>query len=188
MSGWIIGGIALAILIALIIMYNSLVRARNHCQEAWSDVDTELKRRYDLIPNLVNTVQGYARHEKELLDEVTRLREECVENTGPPKEQAGSENKLIRVLHTLMARVENYPDLKASQNFLDLQDELSNTEDRIAAARRFYNGNVRENNNLVQYLPTNIMAAVFSFKEQDFFEIEDQRARVTPKVSVGQED
>ena len=171
MGEWIVGGIALAILIALIIMYNSLVRARNHCQEAWSDVDTELKRRYDLIPNLVNTVQGYATHERELLEEVTRLRSECVGNTGTPKEQAGSENKLVRALHALMVRVENYPELKASQNFLDLQDELSNTEDRIAAARRFYNGNVRENNNLIQYFPTNIMAAVFRFKDRDFFEV-----------------
>jgi LemA protein len=179
--------VALVVLVPLLIVggiYNSLVRARNNCTEAWSDVDTELKRRYDLIPNLVNAVKGYAQHERGLLEEVTRMREVCVQNNGSPQEQAGTENELVRLLSALMVRVENYPELKASQNFLELQKELTNTEDRIQAARRFYNGNVRENNNLVQSFPTNLLANMFAFGAREFFEVEDVRVREAPKVDL----
>ncbi len=176
--------IALVVLLVFFAMYNRLVRARNHCTEAWSNVDTELKRRYDLIPNLVSCVRGYAKHERELLERVTALRAECVANTGSPESQAASENKLVRALATLLVRVENYPDLKASQNFLQLQQELVNTEDRIQAARRFYNGNVRENNNLVEMFPTSLVARLCGFARREFFEIADVRERALPDASL----
>jgi len=164
--------------------YNALVRYRNHVDEAWSGVDTELQRRYDLIPNLVDTVKGYAQHEKELLEHVTRAREEARNNHGSPNEQAQSENTFQRALGTLIARVEAYPDLKASQNFLQLQKELANTEDRLQAARRFYNGNVRENNNKVQMFPSNIIAGLFQFTEKEYFEIDDPVVRQAPAVKI----
>lgn len=179
-----IGGVAVVLLIVAISMYNSLVQHRNHVEEAWSGVETELQRRYDLIPNLVRTVQGYATHEKELLEEVTRMRNEAQANHGSPSSQAQTENVFQRSLGKLLARVEAYPDLKASKNFLDLQDELTNTEDRIQAARRFYNGNVRENNNKVQMVPTNLIASAFNFQTAEYFEIEDPPARKAPKVGV----
>lgn len=164
--------------------YNRLVKLRFTIRESWSNVDTELKRRYDLIPNLVNTVKGYAQHERGLLEEVTRLREVCVKNVGTPNEQAQTENELIRLLNALMVRVESYPQLKASTNFLELQHELVNTEDRIQAARRFYNGNVRENNNLVQSFPMNLVAQMFGFRDREFFEIQDVAVRAAPKVEM----
>lgn len=163
-------------------MYNSLVGIRNHCDEAWSDVQTELQRRYSLIPNLVNTVKGYAKHERELLEEVTRLRQECVANTGSPESQAKSEQMLQHSLGALMVRMENYPELKANQNFVELHGELANTENRIQAAFRFYNGNVRENNNKVAMFPSNIIAGMFGFAKREFFELEDEKAKVAPKV------
>jgi len=185
MTGLIVIGIILAMIVFVVAgTYNSLVTARNHCDEAWADVDTELKRRYDLIPNLVNTVKGYAQHERGLLEEVTRLREVCVKNVGTPNEQAQTENELIRLLNALMVRVESYPQLKASTNFLELQHELVNTEDRIQAARRFYNGNVRENNNLVQSFPMNLVAQMFGFRDREFFEIQDVAVRAAPKVEM----
>jgi len=165
-------------------MYNRLVRARNHCDEAWHNIDTELKRRYDLIPNLVNCVKGYAKYEREVLERVTQLRAECVANTGSPESQAASENKLVRALAALLVRVERYPELKASANFLQLQEELVNTEDRIQAARRFYNGNVRENNNLVEMFPTSLIAALCGFRRREFFEVEDIRERHTPSAAL----
>ena len=182
--GVVVAGACILVLLVVAILYNNLVRVRNHCDEAWSDVQTELKRRYDLIPNLVNAVKGYARYERGLLETVTRLRQECVENTGSPGSQAASENKLVRALGALIARVENYPDLKASQNYLQLQQELVNTEDRIQASRRFYNGNVRENNNLVQSFPSNLVASAFGFKEREFFGLEDAAARNAPEVAL----
>jgi LemA protein len=165
------------------LMYNRLVRIRNQCDNAWFGIDTELRRRYDLIPNLVATVKGYAAHERELLEDVAQVREECVANTGSPESQAASENKLVRALSSLLVRTEAYPQLKASQNFLDLQEELVNTEDRLQAARRFYNGNVRENNDLVQSVPTNLIARAFGFGLREYFDIEDTRARAAPSVS-----
>ena len=172
------------IFLALVAMYNSLVRARNHCTEAWANIDTELKRRYELIPNLVNCVKGYAKYERELIEQVTRLRAECVANNGSPQEQAGSENKLIRALGRLIARVENYPDLKASRNYLELQEELVNTEDRIQAARRFYNANVRDLNTRVEVIPSNIVAGMFGFQREEFFEVESALERTVPEVRV----
>jgi len=184
---WIVLGVFAAIVVIFVFvvagMYNGLVRVRNHCEDAWSNVQTELQRRYDLIPNLVNTVKGYATHERELLEEVTRLRQECANNQGSPEQQAQTENQFGRVLGNLMVRLEAYPDLKANQNFLQLQQELGNTEDRIQAARRFYNGNVRENNNKVQMFPTNIIAGMFGFSAREYFELEDEAARKAPAVS-----
>jgi len=176
--------IVLVLLMFVFGMYNRLVRARNHCDEAWHNIDTELKRRYDLIPNLVRCVKGYAKYEQEVLEKVTRLRQECVANTGSPESQAASENKLVRALAALLVRVERYPDLKASQNYLELQQALVNTEDRIQAARRFYNGNVRENNNLVEMFPTNLIARLCGFGRREFFEVADVRERAAPDASV----
>lgn len=172
-------------LLILVVMYNNLVRTRNHCDEAWSNIDTELKRRYDLIPNLVSTVRGYAAHEKDLLEELARLRESCVRDTGTPQHQAGNENQLVRTLNRLLARVEAYPDLKASRNFLELQEELVNTEDRIQAARRYYNGNVREMNNLVQTIPSSIVASMGGFTAREFFEVERVSVREPVRVDMG---
>ncbi|MBM4035644.1 MAG: LemA family protein [Planctomycetes bacterium] len=176
--------VAFLLLVFVFGMYNRLVRARNHCNEAWFNIDTELKRRYDLIPNLVSCVKGYASYERDLLERITALRQECVANTGSPSSQAESENKLIRALSALLVRVENYPNLKASQNYLQLQTELVNTEDRIQAARRFYNGNVRENNNLVEMFPTNILAGMFGFTRREFFEIADIRERAVSDAGL----
>jgi LemA protein len=179
--------IAVVILVPLIFViatYNGLVRTRNHVDESWSGVETELQRRYDLIPNLVNTVKGYATHERELLENVAKMREQAAANHGSPESQARSENAFQGALGSLMARVEAYPELKANKNFLALQDELTNTEDRIQASRRFYNGNVRENNNKVQMFPSNIIAGMFSFGGREFFEIDEPKARVAPQVSM----
>jgi len=164
--------------------YNRLVKLRFTIRESWSNVDTELKRRYDLIPNLVNTVKGYAAHERETLEAVTRARQTAVASTGSPASQARDENELVRQMRSLFAVVERYPDLKANQNFLALQHELANTEDRIQAARRFYNGNVRAMNVLVQSVPSNIIAGMFGFKEEEYFEIEDLGMRLPVQVSL----
>jgi len=172
------------ILLCIVAMYNGLVRIRNHCDEAWADVETELKRRYDLIPNVVNTVKSYAAHERELLEQIVRLREECAQNWGSPSQQADSEQRLQSALHGLLARVENYPDLKASANFLALQEELANTENRIQAARRFYNGNVRDNNNRVQTFPSAIIAGMFGFTEREYFKLEEPAMAEPPAVSL----
>lgn len=171
-------------LLWLLVTYNRLVRYRNHCGEAWSDIDTELKRRHDLIPNLVSTVRGYAAHERGLLEEVTRLRSECMAEASPGARLTGLENQLTNALGRLMVRVEAYPDLKASEQFLSLQHELVVTEDRIQAARRFFNGNVRELNNAVESFPTNLVAGGFGFSKRDFFELSDVRERATPSVSL----
>lgn len=166
----------------LVGVYNSLVRLRNHCQESWAQIDTELKRRYNLIPNLVETVKGYARHEQDTLRQVIEARNTAVQNTGSPQSQAQSENAFVGALRQLFALAENYPDLKASQNFLGLQEELSNTEDRIQAARRFYNGNVRDLNTRIEIFPSNLIAGFFGFTKAEFFEVEDAAVRETPKV------
>ncbi len=168
------------IVLFLVVNYNRLVRVKNHCIESWSNIDTELKRRYDLIPNLVKTVKGYASHERELLERVTQLREQAMGSAGGSiKEQAHVEGMLGQALGNLMVRLEAYPDLKANQNFLELQHELTNTEDRIQAAYRLFNGNVRENNNAVEMFPTNIIAGMFGFKKREFFEVDE-----TTKVAM----
>ena len=165
-------------------MYNSLVKLRQQCRESWSTIDTELKRRYDLIPNLVETVKGYAKHESAVLQALTEARSKAVSSTGTPANQAADENVLIGAMRQLFGVVENYPDLKANQNFLKLQGELSNTEDRIQAARRFYNANVRDMNTKVESFPSNIIAGIFSFKREEFFEIEDVGMRAPPPVKA----
>ncbi|MBI3117304.1 MAG: LemA family protein, partial [Candidatus Hydrogenedentes bacterium] len=167
-----------------LVTYNRLVALRNHCSEAWSNIATELKRRYELVPNLVATVKGYAAHEREVLEEVTRLRDSCVADTGSPAHQAATENQLVQALNKLLIRVEAYPDLKASTNFLELQRELANTEDRIQAARRFYNGNVRELNNLVEMFPSGLIAGACNFVKREFFVVESTAIRQAPAVAV----
>jgi len=164
-------------------LYNSLIRTRQHVKESWSAIDTELKRRYDLIPNLVETVKGYATHESETLEAVIQARNHAAASTGSPGQQAQDENALVGALRQLFAVVEAYPDLKANQNFLQLQQDLTVTEDRIQAARRFYNANVRTLNTKVEVFPSNIIASTFGITQAEFFEIEDAAAREAPKVS-----
>lgn len=175
--------VALLPLIWVIVTYNNLVSLRLHCYNAWSQIDTELKRRYDLIPNLVEVVRGYAKYERNVLETVTEARAKAVASTGTPASQAADENNLIFSLRQLFGVVENYPVLKASENFLKLQTELVNTEDRIQAARRFYNGNVRDCNTMIQSFPSLIIADLFGFKQQEFFDIEDTGLRMAPAVS-----
>jgi LemA protein len=183
-----IGLIIIIIIIVLpiiwvIITFNNLVKLRQLCSNAWSQIDTELKRRYDLIPNLVEVVKGYAGYERNVLQAVTEARAKAVTSTGSPASQAADENNLILSLRNLFGVVENYPDLKASQQFLKLQSELINTEDRIQAARRFYNGNTRDLNTMIQSFPSNLIANIFGFTIQEFFEIEDSIQRTAPAVS-----
>lgn len=158
----------------LIVTYNGLVAIRNHIRDAWANIDTELKRRYDLIPNLVETAKGYAKHESETLERVIALRNQCKANTGSPATQAATEKLLVSSLNGLFALAENYPDLKANANFQQLQQELVNTEDRIQAARRFYNGNVRDYRNKAQSFPANVVAGMFGFppEAEEFFEVD----------------
>lgn len=165
-------------------MYNSLVKLRQQCRESWSIIDTELKRRYDLIPNLVETVKGYAKHENDVLRTVTEARSKAVTSTGSPASQAADENLLISAMRQLFGVVEKYPDLKANQNFLKLQGELSNTEDRIQAARRFYNSNVRDMNTKIEVFPSNLIVGIFGFHREEFFEIEDVGLRAAPTVKA----
>ena len=156
----------------LIATYNGLIRLKNRVDEAWSDIDVQLKRRYDLIPNLVNTVKGYATHEKELFEKVTEARTRAM-NAGTTQDKAEAENMLSGTLKTLFAVSENYPDLKANTNFLELQRELSDTENKIQASRRFFNGNVMEYNTKIQVFPTNLFAGMLNFTKRDFFEIDE---------------
>ena len=168
----------------VIVQYNSLVSLRNYISESWSNVDTELKRRYDLIPNLVATVKGYAAHEREVLERVTQLRQRCVANNGTPPEQAKDETQLVDALKQLLVVVENYPQLKADQHFLKLQQELISTEDRIQAARRFYNGNIRDFRNKCESFPSNLVAQTFGFQPQEFFSVPPSVKEV-PDVELG---
>lgn len=169
----IIGVLAAVVLIWLMLIYNGLVKLRNRTEEAWSDIDVQLKRRYDLIPNLINTVKGYAAHEKETLEKVTEMRAKAM-GAKDTKEQAEAENMLSETLKSLFAVSENYPDLKANQNFLELQRELLDTENKIQASRRFYNGNVRDFNTKIQTFPNSLVAGMLGFKEKEFFEAEGE--------------
>jgi len=167
-----IGIIVISIpLIYVAVTFNALVSLKNFISESWSNIDTELKRRYDLIPNLVATVKGYAAHERAVLERVTEIRARCVANNGTLQEQAVDEVQLVDAMKQLLAVVEKYPDLKADRHFLELQRELVNTEDRIQAARRFFNGNIRDYRNRCERFPSNIVAALFGFKPQGFFEV-----------------
>ena len=172
--------IILAIIILwLVFTYNSLVSARNRVDEAWSDIEVQLKRRYDLIPNLVSTVKGYAAHEKELLENVTEARSQAMSATGV-HDKLEKENMLSATLRSLFAVAENYPDLKANQNFLSLQGDLTDTENKIQAARRFYNGNVRNFNTKLQVFPTNLIAGAFKFTPREFFDIDEKGVEGQP--------
>ncbi len=161
--------IVLGVIIAwFVFAYNGLVRARNRAREAWSDIDVQLKRRYDLIPNLVETVKGYAEHESVVFEKVTEARTRAM-SAPMGKEKAGAENQLSGALKSLFAVAENYPQLKANENFAKLQDELTDTEDKIQAARRFYNGQVRDFNTSIETFPTNLIARYFNFERMEFF-------------------
>jgi len=168
-------------IIWLISLYNSLIRLRNQAEEGWSDIDVQLKRRYDLIPNLVQTVKGYAKHEEGVFTKVTEARTLAMSATGA-EAKGQAENMLSGALKSLFAVAESYPDLKASANFGKLQDELSDTENKIQAARRFYNGIVRDFNTAVQVFPTNVLAGMMGFKVREFFEIENETERQNVKV------
>jgi len=169
-------------LIYSVATYNGLVNLKNLIRESWADVDTELKRRYDLIPNLVSTVKGYAAHEKDVLERVVAARAKALASVGDAASQARDENELVDSLKRLFAVVERYPDLKASGQYLALQRELVNTENRIQAARRFFNGNVRDYNNKVEMFPSSIVARMGGFRRHDFFEIAELE-RAVPSVS-----
>jgi LemA protein len=181
----IVLGLVLLLGLAVATSYNRFVTQRNLIRDAFANIDTELRRRYDLIPNLVETVRGYASHERETFENVTRARAAAVAATGSPAEQAAAEGPLVAALRQLFAVAENYPQLRANENFLALQGELGNTEDRIQASRRFYNANVRDYNRRVQSVPSNIVASIWSFKEEEFFEVEPamrERVEEAPRV------
>ena len=180
---YVVLGVVAFLLLCLVVMYNRFVRQRTLVDESWGGIDVELTRRHELIPNLVRTVQGYADHERAVLENLTAAREAATAHkTDDPARRSEFEESVGRALTAVFARVEAYPDLQASQNFLDLQDELTNTEDRIAASRRFYNGNVRAYNTRVATFPSNVVAAMFGFKAREFFEITDANARTAPSV------
>ncbi len=168
----------------VISLYNLLVKLRNQCRESWSNVDTELKRRYDLIPNLVATVKGYTNHEHDTLEKVIHARNIAAASHGSPAAQAKDENALIGMLRQLYAVVERYPVLKADQHYLKLHEELVNTEDRIQAARRLYNGNVRDLNTRLEVFPSNLVAGLFQFERADYFEIETADQRSATQISL----
>ncbi len=179
-----IGIILFVVLGWLLVNYNRFVRLRQHIRESWADIDVELKRRYELIPNLVETVKGYAKHEREVLEEVTALRSRALANEGSAASQAVDETALLLGLKALFVRVEAYPDLKADTHFLALQKELAITEDRIAATRRFYNANIRELNQLRESVPTNVIAAMFGFRGGDYFDLDNAAERVVPRIEM----
>lgn len=180
----VIAAIVLIPLLWFIGTYNGLVRLRQHMRESWSGIDTELKRRYDLIPNLVATVKGYAAHESDTLERVIQARQQAMASHGTPEQQAADENILVGSLRQLIALREAYPDLKANQQFLALQRELANTEDRIQAARRFYNANVRDMNTRIEVFPSNVVANMFKFERGQFFEIDNVAMREAPAVNL----
>jgi LemA protein len=171
--GIIVGAIVLLLILWFFLSYNGLVRTRNRIDNAWSQIDVQLRRRYDLIPNLVETVKGYAAHEREVLEAVTQARANAINAQGPAQ-QGQAENVLSGALKSLFAVSEAYPDLKANQNFLSLQEELTTTEDRVAYARQFYNDSVLNYNNKIQSLPSNILAGMFNFEKREYFEAEPE--------------
>jgi LemA protein len=184
--------IVIAVLVVAVVgwgvgTYNGLVRLRNVVQESWRQIDVELHRRHDLIPNLVETVKGYAAHERETLEAVVRARNAAVAPGSSVAEQAAQENVLTQALGRLFALAEAYPTLRANENFLALQRELTDTEDRVAAGRRFYNANVRELNTRVESVPSNVIAGMFGFSRADYFEAQDPVVRAAPQVSFGQD-
>jgi len=182
---WVISIVAAAVAIYAIIIFNSLVRTRQMANEAWSGIDVQLKRRSDLVPNLVDAVKGYAGHERSVLEEVTKLRgasRALPDNDVASRAQA--ETALTLALSKLVALAENYPDLKASQNFLELQQQLSQLETELQMARRYYNGTVRNQNVLVQSFPSNVIASLFGFSQRQYFEVSNDAERATPTVNL----
>jgi LemA protein len=169
---YIVLGILVLAALWVVVVYNGLITLKNRVDEAWSDIDVQLKRRHDLIPNLVNTVKGYATHEKELFEKVTEARTAAM-GANTPAEKEKAENMLSGTLKSLFAVSENYPDLKANQNFLELQRELTDTEDKIQASRRFYNGNVRDFNTKIEVFPSNVIAGLLNFAKREFFAAEE---------------
>ena len=181
---WIILGILGVCLLAFIAIYNALVRLRNQVKNAWSQIDVQLKRRYDLIPNLIETVKGYMTHERETLESVTNARNMAQQlSGGSVGARSKAEGELSSALGRLLAVVENYPDLKANQNFLALQEELTSTENKISFSRQFYNDSVLRLNNQTQMFPSNIIAGMTGFKAEEFFEVSAEAEREAPKVS-----
>ena len=178
---WIILAIVIIIIIAIIAMYNSLVTMRQRVKNAWSQIDVQLQRRFDLIPNLVETVKGYMAHEADVLTKVTDLRSSWA-NAKTVDEKAKLDNQLSESLKTIMAVAENYPDLKANQNFSELQTELTNTENKISYSRQFYNDTVTRYNIKLETFPSNVIASVFNFKSENLFEVDNQEARKNVKV------
>ena len=178
---WIGLAIIIAVFAGLISMYNSLVQLRNRVKNAWSQIDVQLKRRHDLIPNLVETAKGYMQHERDTLSEITEARSRAMGADGPAA-KGEAETQLSGALSKFMLVVENYPDLKANQNFLALQEELTSTENKIAFSRQSYNDAVLFFNNKIQMFPSNLIATMFNFTEEEFFEIEDKAEREVPKV------
>ncbi|MEK7863450.1 MAG: LemA family protein [Chloroflexota bacterium] len=185
MEIWIILAILAVIVLFLITTYNRLVTLRQRVKEAWADIDVQLKRRWDLIPNLIETVKGYAAHERTVFENVTQARANAISagQTGTPADRAAAENMLTSALRTVFAVAENYPQLQAVQEFKDLSENLTATEDKIAFARRFYNGNVRDYNTALQTFPTNVLAGTFRFAAEAYFELADAAEREVPKVS-----
>lgn len=181
----VVAGLVLVLGLSLVVMYNRFVRQRTLIDESWGQIDVELTRRHELIPNLVSTVRGYAEHERDVLENLTRAREAArAHQQDDPKQREQFEESLGIAVATVMVRAEAYPELKASANFLQLQGELTNTEDRIAAARRFFNGNVRAYNTRVATFPSNLIASAFGFRRRDFFELTDPAARAVPAVDL----
>ncbi len=181
---WIIVGIVVILIIVFIAIYNGLVRFRNQVKNAWAQIDVQLKRRHDLIPNLVETVRGYMKHERETMEAVTKARNLAQQAASAGAgERAKAEGELSSALARLLAVAENYPDLKASQNFLALQEELSSTENKISFSRQFYNDSVMKYNNQIQMFPSNIIAGMGGFKPGEFFEVAVAEEREAPKVS-----
>jgi len=180
----VILGIIVVVIFFLIGIYNALVRLRNQVKNAWSQIDVQLKRRHDLIPNLVETAKGYMKHERETLENITNARSKAM-GAGGVGERGRAEGELSGAISKFMLVVENYPDLKANQNFLALQEELTSTENKIAFSRQNYNDQVLFYNNKIQMFPSNIVAGMFNFKESEFFELEDASERNVPKVDFG---
>lgn len=163
-------------------LYNGLITLKNRVDEAWSDIDVQLKRRYDLIPNVIETVKGYAKHEEKVFTQVTEARNAAMSAKGDPKKSSEAELGLSGALKTLFAVAESYPELKANENFMSLQTELADTEDKIQASRRFYNGNVRDFNTKIEIFPNNLLAGMFGFAKRDLFEVENETERQNVKV------
>lgn len=180
----IVGILIVIAIIAVIAMYNSLIRLKNRVDEAWSDINVQLKRRFDLIPNLVETVKGYAAHESGVFQKVTEARASAMkaQESGNAEESAKAENFLSDTLKSLFAVSENYPNLKANENFLELQRELSDTENKIQASRRFYNGNVRDFNTKIQVFPDNLIAGMMGFKPREYFDVKNEAEKEAVKV------